>query len=305
MNYKYIGVQLICTSLIFICIFYTSNLNAQYITSGSRKIDSMRLYYLNEQYIQSWIRSDTNTYNQLLWDKDFAHLGASKGRIIPRRELAPIFGEKRFHEIKFFYADSVEIRFISDSIAFVYAVTPYAGVGSETISYSRYNDVYIKSKDGWKCVAANTANITTDDYRLPEIKELPDAIKPNASAYQTQKKDESFVLQLNRKWVSAYALNDVSLVKGHTSEKNWICYPDGSLVKGNLASFKSLSDSKFEYSIMNEFVFFPGKDFAVSWSVLKLNKGNDKLSALQLCNYYFYEQGQWKLVSLNAVAIKE
>ena len=305
MNDKSIAVRLITLLLLFICCFYTTDLNAQTAIIGNRKIDSMRLRYLNEQYIQSWIRSDTNTYNHLLWDKNFVHLGASKGRLIPRVELSPIFGEKRFATIKLFYADSVEIRFISDSIAFVYAVTPYAGFDAETISYSRYNDVYLKGVEGWKCIAANTANIAPDNYILPEIANVPVLPWPAMATYQNQQEEESNVMKLNRKWVNAFALNDMALIKNDTSAKSWITYPDGSLDKGSLTMFNSLHAITYKHDIINEVVFFPRKDFAVSWNVLKLTKANGKISALQLCNYYFYEQGKWKLVSFNAVAIQD
>lgn len=291
--------------LLFICFFFTTDLNAQTGFIGNRKIDSMRLHYLNEQYIQSWIRSDTITYNHLLWDKNFVHLSASKGRLIPRVELAPIFGEKRFGAIRLFYADSVEIRFISDSIAFVYAVTPYADFDAETISYSRYNDVYLKSGEGWKCIAANTANIALDNYILSEITSVPVLLKPAIATSQNQYEEESNVMKLNRKWVNAFALNDIALMKNDTSAEIWISYPDGSLHKGGLTIFKSLQTIKYKHDIINEVVFFPRKDFAVSWSVIKLTKANARISALQLCNYYFYEQGQWKLVSFNAVAIQD
>jgi hypothetical protein len=276
---------------------------AQLSSLQQRAADSMRLRYLNDQYIQSWIKSDTATYIRLLWADEFVHLSAAKGKLLTKKELAPVFGAKRFDQIDFFYADSVIVRLIADSVAFIYAVTPYREKGASAVEYSRYNDVYIKYPEGWKCVAANTVNIALSNFRLPEIKALHSSLQQTSS--HTLVKTAAAILQLNQQWVKAFAKNDQVFLAENGAEKSWITYPDGSLEKGNPKAFRRLMIPAFKDSIVNETVFFPRKDFAIVRNVLLLTVDHAKTMALQMCNYYLHHNGKWEMVSFNATAIRD
>lgn len=289
--------------LFFVLVFFNVS-EAQEYSSKNRVLDSMRLRYLNDQYIQSWIKSDTATYNHLLWGKDFVHLSAGTGKLIAKNELAPLFGVKRFDQIDFFYADSVTVRFIGDSVAFIYAVTPYRGKGATVVEYSRYNDVYIKDATGWKCIAANTVSIESKYFELPEISSMPSYVQKNTWSGIDGDKNTSAaeVLLLNQKWVHAFVKRDEQFLAKAGSPENWITYPDGSLEKKmqNLFKLPDLADS-----IFNETISFPRRDFAIVRNVLAFVTGNSKMIALQMCNYYYHCKGKWEMVSFNATAIRD
>lgn len=290
--------------LVTICLFtIVTGIKAQTSSLPGREADSMRLRYLNDQYIQSWIKSDTATYNRLLWAKEFVHLSAGTGKLISRPVLAPIFGAKRFDTINFFYADSVEIRLISDSVAFIYAVTPYQGKGVSTVDYSRYNDVYVKQADGWKCVAANTVSMQPNNFLLPKIKAQPP--QPVQLTMAVTAATRSAVLLLNRDWVHAFAKNDKNFLSKNRSIQHWVTYPDGNLDKGMLKEFRFTALPSSGYAIANETIEFPHQRLAIVRNVLTVFTETSAIKALQMCNYYFYTDGKWELVSFNATAIQD
>jgi hypothetical protein len=288
--------------LSFLTLVFTRMSYAQESAQQSRLADSMRLRYLNDQYIQSWIKSDTATYNRLLWADAFVHLGAGKGKLITKNELATVFGAKRFDQIAFFYADSVTIRFMGDSVAFIYAVTPYCEIGSSVIEYSRYNDVYIKNAAGWKCIAANTVNIDPHYFTLTGIQSLPPAHESIFKINDIRHTDQTAILLLNRKWVHAFVKSDEKFYKENGSSENWITYPDGSLKKGILKGFQ-LPVGKD--SILHETISFPRKDFAIVRNIVAFTADQSQISALQMCNYYYHHKGKWEMVSFNATAIRD
>lgn len=289
----------------FFTLAFLQEPKAQGTLLQRRAADSMRLRYLNDQYIQSWIKSDTATYHRLLWADEFVHLGAAKGKLFTKTALSPVFAAKRFDQIDFFYADSVIIRLVADSVAFVYAVTPYKGKNSSAVEFSRYNDVYIKYAEGWKCVAANTVNIDPLHFKLTEIQRPYPDPQPRFPGGLIKAEAGAKILQLNQRWVKAYARNDQLFLAKNTSEKNWVTYPDGSLDKGMLKTFRSLAIPPFRDSIIHEAVFFPRNDFAIVRNVLLFTIGQAKMMALQICNYYLHHNGTWEMVSFNATAIRD
>src|SRR5258706_5507413 len=105
--------------------------------------DYRRLFFLNTLYIQSYVRSDTATYNHLLWADDFVQQSPN-GILIPKKQLSPLFGRPRFEKLEYFYAENVMIHFITSDAAMIYAATPLRIKGQSTSSSSQYNDIYIK-----------------------------------------------------------------------------------------------------------------------------------------------------------------
>ncbi len=108
--------------------------------------DYKRLWYLNIQYIQSWVHSDTATYDKLLWAEDFVHQSGANGYLYPKKEIMPIFGEKRFEGIEYFFADDTQILFITDSVAMILSRPLYYGKGDQYQKIMQANG--LKSPDG-------------------------------------------------------------------------------------------------------------------------------------------------------------
>src|SRR5687768_5897322 len=105
--------------------------------------DYKRLYFLNLQYTQSWVRSDTATYNHLLWADDFVHQNGADGLLYPKKKISPLFGKPRFEKLEYFFPENVIIQFITNEAAMVFARPSLLLVGQSTESFSQYNDVYV------------------------------------------------------------------------------------------------------------------------------------------------------------------
>lgn len=129
--------------------------------------DVHQLKYLNSLYIRSYMHSDTATYNRVLWAEDFMQQ-SSNGSLVTRKDCMIRFGQPRLHQILYFYADDVQIRFITNDVAMVYSKNPYAMKDGDRVikGITQYNDVYVRRAGQWKCVSANITAIlppsTTD-----------------------------------------------------------------------------------------------------------------------------------------------
>jgi hypothetical protein len=122
--------------------------------------DIHQLKYLNSLYIRSYMHSDTATYNRLLWAEDFVQQ-SSNGSLVTRKDCMIRFGQPRLHQILYFYADDVQVRFISNDVAMVYSKNPYAMKDGNRVikGITQYNDVYVRRAGQWKCVSANITAI--------------------------------------------------------------------------------------------------------------------------------------------------
>ena len=85
--------------------------------------DLNRLMYLNSLYLQSYIHSDTATYNKLLWAEEFTQTN-SDGSVFTRKENAIRFGKPRYDKIAYFYGDNIKITFLKDDLAEIYVRNP-------------------------------------------------------------------------------------------------------------------------------------------------------------------------------------
>ncbi|MBL7726798.1 MAG: hypothetical protein JNM68_03885, partial [Dinghuibacter sp.] len=135
--------------------------------------DYKRLWYLNIQYIQSWVRSDTITYDTLLWAGDFVHQGGANGYLYPKKEIMPIFGQQRFAGIDYFFANNTVIQFINDDAAMVFSRPLYRDRTGAAETVSQYNDIYVKRNGNWICVSANITSVSGSNMPLPVLKEIP------------------------------------------------------------------------------------------------------------------------------------
>ena len=117
--------------------------------------DKNRLYYLNSLYLQAYVRSDTTTFNQLLWADDFTQTNPD-GTVLSRKENAIRFAKPRFDKIVYFYGDNIKVTFPANDKAIISARNPTCLIvnGKLERSVSWYKDIYIKNKGFWKCVSA-------------------------------------------------------------------------------------------------------------------------------------------------------
>ncbi len=123
-------------------------------TKGSED-DRNRLIYLNSLYLQSYVRSDTATFNRMLWAEEFTQTNPD-GSVFTKKENAVRFGKPRFDKIEYFYGELISITFVSAEKAVVYVKNPsgFNIEGKLEKSVSWYKDTYVKQNGNWKCVSA-------------------------------------------------------------------------------------------------------------------------------------------------------
>jgi hypothetical protein len=117
--------------------------------------DINRLMYLNSLYLQSYVHSDTATFDQLLWAEEFTQTNPD-GSIFSREENLIRFGNPRFDKIIYFYGDEIKITFLKENVAEIYVRNPSGFLinGKVEKSVSWYKDTYEKRNGEWKCVSA-------------------------------------------------------------------------------------------------------------------------------------------------------
>jgi hypothetical protein len=151
----------VCATCLFLIPFSAPSVYAQSFGTAE---DVARLRYLNSLYIQSYIHSDTATYDRLLWAEDFIQQ-APGGALYNKKECMVGFGKPRFEQIQYFYAENIEVRFITNDVAMIHARTPNSTKNGNDISsgMSQYNDVYVRRQGKWICVSANITKISQPD----------------------------------------------------------------------------------------------------------------------------------------------
>jgi hypothetical protein len=133
------------------------------VTSFAQKAnqedDLNRLMYLNSLYLQSYIHSDTATFNKLLWAEEFTQTNPD-GSVFSRKENAIRFGNPRYDKIVYFYGDNIEITFLKDDLAEINVRNPSGFLidGKLEKSVTWYKDTYQKRNGEWKCISAVIKN---------------------------------------------------------------------------------------------------------------------------------------------------
>jgi hypothetical protein len=129
----------------------------------SNEDDRNRLMYLNSLYLQSYIHSDTATFNTLLWAEEFTQTNPD-GSVFTRKENAVRFGKPRFDKIVYFYGDQVKIKFLKDDLAEIYVRNPSGFLidGKLEKAVNWYKDTYQKRNGEWKCISAIIKNSPFD-----------------------------------------------------------------------------------------------------------------------------------------------
>lgn len=266
--------------------------------------DYKRLYYLNNQYIQSWIRSDTAMYNQLLWADDFVHQSGSSGRLFPKKQIAQEFGKPRFGEIEYFYADDIKIQFVSNDAALVFARPPYKGVIDKSESLSRYNDVYVRRNGAWICVSAN---ITTIGYKTEAISKIPE--KVSLISYHKGSENEIKILEeLNTQHAKAFFESKPEILTSILADDYILLSENGSLYSKSevLNQLKSTPKSSVlaSYSIENLQIRFVSTDIAMIHAAAISHLKNGTMRGVQYNDIYINRNGKWLCVSGNNTPIR-
>lgn len=295
--------------IVFMILFINENLlvaqpkfNQQY---GSEQ-DYKRLWFLNIQYIQSWVRSDTAIYDKLLWAEDFVHQSGANGYLYPKKEIMPIFGEKRFADIEYFYADNTAIQFITDSVAMVLSRPPYYGRSSTSESLSQYNDVYVKRNRNWICVSANITAITGSGTPLPILKKIPPAtkfvtlIRGSEDEIIKIKKLYSLVKEMFERadYKSAEELLDSRFI---------LLTKDGSLLskKQLLSLFRTQTKEDLQpNTVENLFIRFVTADVAMVHGTIIYKSPNSGVTGIQFNDIFVKRGNTWNCVSVNNTPIK-
>lgn len=271
--------------------------------------DHRRLYFLNIQYIQSWVRSDTATYNHLLWADDFVHINSSDGAVIPKKELAPLFGKPRFERLEYFYPENVVIQFIRNDAAMIYAKTSLGLAGQQKEISGRYNDVYLKRDGKWICVAANTVAIPSPgaDNPVQGFTKIPEPTQ-FISFYIGTENDKNILKELNAKYAEAFARSKSEMVENILAEDFTLQASNGQLYKKQDMFDQIRNQAKNNnidtYSIENLGIRFVASDIAMIYAIFVAKQKDGKSTATQYNDIYVKRQGNWVCVSGNNTPVK-
>jgi hypothetical protein len=293
---------LIFIGMAFNTAFGQPSTNQKYGTENDYK----RLYFLNIQYIQSWVKSDTNTYNKLLWAEDFVHQNSSDGLLYPKKVLSPIFGEPRFEKIHYFYAENISIRFISSEAAMIFARTPFQAIGSTSESASQYNDLYVKRNEKWMCVSASVTKIGEPDGGRVVLKKIPESVHL-ISYTKGSAKDEEELNTLNDNHAEAFATSNTTLLEPILADDFILLSENGLLytkqeVLTRLRTQKNISS--VNYTIQNKTIRFVAPDIAIIHAAfIVINKDGKKIGT-QYTDIYVKRNGNWLCVSGNNTPIQ-
>jgi hypothetical protein len=294
--------------LMLLLCFHISLVNAQYFNQkyGTEQ-DYKRLYYLNTQYISSYVRSDTSTYNHLLWADDFVHQSGSSGSLVPKKEIAKEFGKPRFKSIEYFYADDIRIRFVSDNAALVFSSPPYRGFGDKEESLSRYNDVYIKRNSAWVCVSANITNIPKTGDKVAILTKIPPKIEL-ISYIKGSETDHKKLTEINKIHAEAFMNSKPELLENILAEDFILLSSNGQLYEKpailNMLKSSTPNSNLASYSIENLQIRFVANDIAMVHAALIEKLKDGSMKGTQYNDVYIKRGENWVCVSGNNTPIR-
>lgn len=269
--------------------------------------DYRRLYYLNQQYIQSWLRSDTATYNRLLWAEDFVHQSGSDGLLYPKKKIMEIFGKPRYNGINYFYTENTEIHFITNDAAMVYSRTPYQAVGETQVSYGQYNDVYVRRNNQWICVSANITNITSPGETLPILAKTPVSVSL-ISYVKGSDADISGLTVLNDRVTEVFFGNQNKQARSLLADDFMLQAANGLVYKKEavltLLHTKQDTASTVKYQAANRQIRFIAHDIAMIHAVVINTLNNGTKTALQFNDTYVKRNAGWTCVAATHTPVR-
>ena len=269
--------------------------------------DYKRLYFLNQQYIQSWVRSDTATYNRLLWAEDFVHQNSADGLLYPKKAIMPMFGKPRFDKIEYFYPENITIQFITQEAALVFARTPFRASGQGTETSSQYNDIYVKRNERWICVSANVTAIAKQGDPSPVFTKLPE--QPQLISYFAgSESDKKILTELNSMHAEAFLRSKSELVENILADDFILLSSNGQLYKKQdvLRQIKeSVSSNSIDtYRVENLTIRFVAPDVSMVHAAVVMQMKDGKTTAIQYNDVYVKRENKWVCVSGNNTLIK-
>lgn len=269
--------------------------------------DYKGLYFLNLQYTQSWLRSDTATYNQLLWAEDFVHQSGANGILYPKKALLPVFGEPRFGKITYFFPENVTIQFITNEAAMVFASPPLLLVGQSEEILTQYNDIYAKRNGKWICVSANITPLSKPGDAAATFTKLPEPTQL-ISYYSGSEKDKNLLTELNATHAEAFLRSKSELLENILADDFILLSGNGLLYKKQevLAQIKAQgkSNSVDTYSIENLNIRFVASDVAMIHAAIVTRFKDGKTTAIQYNDIYVKRGDRWVCVSGNNTPIR-
>jgi Domain of unknown function (DUF4440) len=218
----------------------------------------------------------------------------------------PIFGEKRFEGIEYFYADNTQILFITDSVATVLSRPPYYGKNSTGESVTQYNDVYVKRNGNWICVSANITAVTNSDVPLPILKKIPPATK-FVTLIKGSEDEIAEITRLHSLMKEMFEKADYNKAKELLDKQFILLAKDGSLLskKQLIEQFKTKTKKDQQlYTVENLFVRFVTTDVAMVHGTLLNKSTNNVMTGIQFNDIYVKRGNSWKCVSANNTPIK-
>lgn len=300
------------TKTVLFAFLFALTISTQAQTTFSQKYgseaDYKRLYFLNLQYIQAWVRSDTATYNHLLWADDFVHINSTDGAVIPKKELASLFGRPRFEKLEYFYPENVKIQFITNEAAMIYAKTYLGLAGQPDEIFGRYNDVYLKRNGKWICVAANTVAIPAQGTNPPSGFTKMPAPTQFISFYAGTESDKKILTELNAKHAEAFARSKTELVENILAEDFTLQAANGQLYKKREVLEQIRNQAKHNnidtYRIENLGIRFVAAEIAMIYAVFVAKRKDGITTATQYNDIYVKREGTWVCVSGNNTPIR-
>lgn len=272
---------------------------------GTEK-DYKRLWYLNSQYIQSWLRSDTATYDKLLWAEDFVQQSGSDGQLYSKKEMMCLFGKKRFDEIVYFYADNTRIKFVTDNVAMIISNPPYLGKDEQDESLTWYNDVYVKRDGNWVCVSANITAVINAEAPLPLLKAIPPP--PNFVTLYPITNDEANILTERHNMVKQMFEMGYDKMEDKLLDSQFVMITEkGGLVsKQELQSYFKKAKSKvlLPYAVHNLYIRLVAADVAMVHGLIIYNAATSEITGKQFNDIYVKRGNEWKCVAANNTPAK-
>jgi hypothetical protein len=286
------------------------------ISNGQRLVDPYgygseqdfkRLVFLNNQYIQSWIRSDTATYNRLLWAEDFVHQNSSNGRLYSKQKTAEIFGRPRFESIDYFYPVDIAVHFISPTAAMVFAKTPLRLKNEQSEANSQYNDVYVNRDGQWICVSANVVALTKPGDVLPVVEKTPELVEI-PSAYPVPASDRSILTELNAQHAEAFLKCKPEQVRDILAD-DFILLASNGLLSNKTEVLQQIERNKSgntiaSYQIENLVIRLIAPEVAMVQAAVISTRRDGRTWGVQYNDIYVKRENRWLCVSGNNTPIR-
>ena len=298
---KIAGILILLLSVTILSFAQSPTFSQKY---GSEE-DYHRLFFLNIQYVQSWVKADSATFNRLLWAEDWIQQNSGDGLLYSKKQLLPVFGTERFETLNYFYPTNTNIQFVTNDVALVYSLTPYSHrTGVKEVS--QYNDVYVRRNGNWICVSANISRLRKPGDPPAKFGKLP-TLPPMFSFLKGSEEDKRILTEINARHAEAFATSKSELLENILAEDfillqaNGLLYKKDEVLEQVKASAKSNPQNKC--SIENLFIRFVAPAVAMVHAAFVSTAKDGTRSGIQYNDIYVKRNNNWVCVSGNNTSI--